>query len=74
MVGTYDELSSMMCSNLPSDGSSGGPIVNKETRSVVGIVRGNEISYATRKRIGFATPSECLFEAFKLPGMPDGLE
>ncbi len=73
-TGTYDELSSMMCSHLPSDGSSGGPIVNKETKSVVGIVRGNELSYATRKRIGFATPSECLFEAFKLPGMPDGLE
>ena len=73
-TGTYDELSSMMCSHLPSNGSSGGPIVNKETRSVVGIVRGNEVSYTTRKRIGFATPSECLFEAFKLPGMPDGVE
>ena len=73
-TGTYDELSSMMCSHLPSDGSSGGPIVNKETRSVVGITRGNEVNYSTRKRIGFATPSECLFEAFKLPGMPDGLE
>ena len=73
-TGTYDELISMMCSHLPSNGSSGGPIVSKETRSVVGIVRGNELSYTNRKRIGFAAPSERLFEAFKLPGMPDGLE
>jgi hypothetical protein len=73
-TGTYDELSSMMCSHPPSCGSSGGPIVNKEKWSVVGIVRGTEVSYANRKIIGFATPSEGLFEAFKLPGMPDGLE
>jgi len=73
-TGTYDQLSSMMYSHPPSNGSSGGPILNKETRSVVGIVRGSEVSYANRKLIGFATPSECLFEAFKLPGMPDGLE
>ncbi|CAF3469627.1 unnamed protein product [Rotaria sp. Silwood1] len=73
-TGTYDELHSMMYSHPPSNGSSGGPIVNKETRSVVGIVRGREMSYANQKLIGFATPSECLLEAFKLPGMPDGLE
>jgi hypothetical protein len=73
-TGTYDELSSVMYSHPPSNGSSGGPIVNKETRSVIGIVRGSEVSYANRKRIGFATPSESLFEAFKLPGMPDGVE
>jgi hypothetical protein len=72
-TGTYDELRSMMYSHPPSSGSSGGPIVNKETRSVVGIIRGTEVSYTKRKRIGFATPGECLFEAFKLPGMPDGL-
>ncbi|CAF3996873.1 unnamed protein product, partial [Adineta steineri] len=73
-TGTYDELSAMMYSHPPSNGSSGGPIVNEETKSVVGIIRGSEVNYATRKSIGFATPSECLFEAFKLPGMPDGLE
>jgi hypothetical protein len=73
-TGTYDELNSMMYTHSPSSGSSGGPIVDKETRSVVGIVRGSEMSYANRKFIGFATPSERLFEAFKLPGMPDGLE
>jgi S1-C subfamily serine protease len=64
----------MMYSHSPSNGSSGAPIVNKETRRVVGIVRGNEVSHANRKLIGFAIPSECLFEAFKLPGMPDGVE
>ena len=73
-TGTYDELSSMMYSHPPTGGSSGGPILSKETRSVVGIVRGSEVSYANRKRMGFAIPSECLLEAFKLPGMPDSLK
>lgn len=73
-TGTYDELSSMMYSHTPSSGSSGGPIINEQTRSVVGIVRGSEASYAKRKSIGFAIPSESLFEAFKLPGIPDGIE
>lgn len=69
--GTYDTLSSMMHSHPSSNGSSGGPIVSEATSSVVGIVRGNEVNYANRKLIGFAIPSEHLFEAFKLPGMPD---
>ena len=72
--GTYDELSSMMYSHPPSNGSSGGPIINQETRSVVGVVRGSELGATNRKLMGFAIPSEGLFEAFKLPGMPDGLD
>ncbi|UJR08371.1 hypothetical protein I4U23_012642 [Adineta vaga] len=72
-TGTYDELTSMMHTHPSSNGSSGGPIVNEETKSVVGIVRGSEVNYTNRKRIGFAIPSEHLFEAFKLPGMPDEL-
>lgn len=72
-TGTYDELSSMMYSHAPSNGSSGGPILNAQTHSVVGIVRGSELNYTNRKCVGFAIPSEGLFEAFKLPGMPDGL-
>lgn len=73
-IGTYDELSSMIYSHPPANGSSGGPIVNSQTRSVVGIVRGSEVPFGNRKLVGFAVPSECLFEAFKLPGIPDGLE
>ncbi|CAF1085890.1 unnamed protein product [Adineta ricciae] len=73
-AGTYDELTSMMHSHPSSNGSSGGPIVNKETRSVVGIVRGSEVNYTNRKRIGFAIPSEHLYDAFRLPGMPDDLD
>ena len=63
-----------MYSHTPTGGSSGGPIVSKETGSVVGIVRGSEVSYADRKLMGFAIPSERLLEAFRLPGMPDDLE
>lgn len=72
--GTYDELSSMVYSHPPTNGSSGGPIVHKDTGSVVGIVRGSEMPFSNRKLVGFAIPSESLFEAFKLPGMPDHLE
>ena len=73
-TGTYDELSSMMYSHSPAGGSSGGAILSRETGSVVGIVRGSELSYANRKLMGFAIPSECLLEAFRLPGMPDELK
>ena len=67
--GTYDQLSCLLYSHMPTLGSSGGPILNKDTNTVVGIIRGNEMNYSLRKQIGFATPSECLFEAFQLPGM-----
>lgn len=73
-TGTYDELSSMVYSHPPANGSSGGPILNSQTRSVVGIVRGSEVPFGNRKLVGFAVPSECLFEAFKLPGIPDDVE
>ena len=72
--GTYDELISMIYSHPPANGSSGGPIVNKQMGSVVGIVRGSEMPFSNRKLVGFAIPSESLFEAFRLPGMPDHLE
>lgn len=38
--GTYDELGSFWMSSVPTDGSSGGPVVEVETGSVVGVTRG----------------------------------
>lgn len=73
-TGTYDELCSMIYSHSPSNGSSGGPIIAAENNCVVGIVRGNEINYGHRKLTGFAVPSERLFEAFRLPGIPDEMQ
>lgn len=46
-VGTYDELATFWMSCVPSNGSSGGPVVDNETGSVVGITRG-EFGFLSR--------------------------
>lgn len=65
-TGSYDELNTLLFDTVPSAGSSGGPILDRETKAVVGIVRGSEVSYAVRKERGFGTPAESLFNVFKL--------
>lgn len=47
--------------NFPPPGSSGGPVVDVETGSVVGIVRGHKMS-ALEGRRGDAIPAEKVFE------------
>lgn len=42
-TGTYDELSSFWMSCVPTSGSSGGPVVDNESGSVVGVTRGESI-------------------------------
>lgn len=54
--------------NFPPPGSSGGPVVDVETGSVVGIVRGHKMS-ALEGRRGDAVPAEKVFEFFALPGL-----
>lgn len=63
---------------FPLPGSSGGPVVDVNTRSVVGIIRGQTIN-ALGEYKGDAVPSERLFECtlllshlttvFALPGL-----
>lgn len=65
-TGTYDQLNAILFDTEPSPGSSGAPILSKDTNAVVGIVRGSEFSYAVRKLRGFGSPAETLFHAFKL--------
>lgn len=67
-TGSYDELNTLLFNSVPRPGSSGGPIIDRDTKAVVGITRGSEISYAVRKERGFATPAESLFNVFKLDG------
>lgn len=67
-TGSYDELNTLLFNTVPQPGSSGGPIIDRETKAVVGITRGSEISYAVRKERGFGTPAESLFNVFKLDG------
>ncbi|KAN0061143.1 hypothetical protein ACQY0O_006878 [Thecaphora frezii] len=54
--------------NFPPPGSSGGPVVDVETGSVVGIVRGHKMSPLEGRR-GDAIPAEKIFEFFALPGL-----
>ncbi|PWZ03192.1 hypothetical protein BCV70DRAFT_224717 [Testicularia cyperi] len=54
--------------NFPPPGSSGGPVVDIETGSVVGIVRGHKMSPLEGRR-GDAIPAEKVFEFFALPGL-----
>lgn len=53
--------------HFPLPGSSGGPVVDTSTGSVVGVVRGNRTSQLHGCQ-GDAVPSERIFEFFALPG------
>ncbi|KWU45943.1 hypothetical protein RHOSPDRAFT_32421 [Rhodotorula sp. JG-1b] len=66
--GTYDALHSMWLSCAPTSGSSGGPVIDRTTGSVIGVTRGSTHKYGERQEYGFATPSERIFEMFRLPG------
>ncbi|GAA5822025.1 hypothetical protein JCM10212_004660, partial [Sporobolomyces blumeae] len=66
--GTYDELQSFWIDGVPTAGSSGGPIVENESGSVVGVTRGSTHKYGERQAYGFATPAERIFDMFALPG------
>lgn len=66
--GTYDELNSISIDLLPTPGSSGGPLVSA-SGAVTGLVRGSRMAFGDRRRTGFATPAEKIFEMFQLPGL-----
>ncbi|GAA5926253.1 centromere-binding protein CNN1 [Sporobolomyces koalae] len=67
-TGSYDDLSTFWMSAIPTHGSSGGPVVEKETGSVIGVIRGSTFKYGERASYGFATPAERIFDMFALPG------
>ncbi|WFD44512.1 hypothetical protein MPSI1_003180 [Malassezia psittaci] len=53
--------------NFPVPGSSGGPVVDVESGSVVGVVRGHRTSQVDGSW-GDAVPAEKIYEFFALPG------
>jgi len=68
--GTYDALSHMMFTPLPTSGSSGGPIVDEGTGAVVGMVLGSQMDGSKVDGMrGLGVPAEVIFEMFSLPGL-----
>ncbi|KAJ4476759.1 hypothetical protein J3R30DRAFT_3658023 [Lentinula aciculospora] len=67
--GTYDALSHLLFSPLPTPGSSGGPIIDEETGAVVGVMLGTRMDNRVEGIRGWGVPSETIFEMFSLPGL-----
>lgn len=61
--GTYDALSHMMFTPLPTPGSSGGPIVDEDSGAVVGMILGSQMDGSRVDGMrGWGVPGEVIFE------------
>ncbi|PBK77040.1 hypothetical protein ARMSODRAFT_1012241 [Armillaria solidipes] len=70
MPGTYDALSHLLFTPLPTMGSSGGPIIDDESGAVVGVMLGTRMDNRVEGVRGWGVPSETIFEQmFSLPGL-----
>ncbi|KAF9535581.1 hypothetical protein CPB83DRAFT_20643 [Crepidotus variabilis] len=54
--GTYDALSHLFFTPIPTAGSSGGPIIDKETGAVVGVILGSRMNNRVEGMLGWACP------------------
>lgn len=52
----------MFFSAIPTPGSSGGPIIDLESGSVIGVIRGSRLDNRVAGLRGWATPSESIYE------------
>ncbi len=60
--GTYDALSHLLFTPLPTMGSSGGPIIDDESGAVVGVMLGTRMDNRVEGVRGWGVPSETIFE------------
>ncbi|KAF8971582.1 hypothetical protein BDZ97DRAFT_1252714 [Flammula alnicola] len=60
--GTYDALSHLLFTPLPTAGSSGGPIIDEESGAVVGVMLGTRMDNRVEGVRGWGVPSESIFE------------
>ncbi|KAI0824162.1 hypothetical protein BC628DRAFT_1411100 [Trametes gibbosa] len=67
--GTYDSLAHLHFDPPPTQGSSGGPIVDEESGAVVGVVLGTQLVSHLQGVRGWGVPAEMIFEMFSLPGL-----
>nr|VWP00596.1 MIT domain-containing protein [Ganoderma boninense] len=60
--GTYDSLAHLHFDPPPTPGSSGGPIVDEESGSVIGVVLGTQLVNQVEGVKGWGVPAEMIFE------------
>jgi hypothetical protein len=60
--GTYDALSHLLFTPIPTAGSSGGPIIEEESGAVVGVMLGTRMDNRVEGTRGWGVPSEIIFE------------
>lgn len=60
--GTYDSLAHLHFEPPPTAGSSGGPIIDEESGSVIGIVLGTQLVNQVEGVRGWGVPAEMIFE------------
>jgi hypothetical protein len=60
--GTYDALSHLLFTPLPTAGSSGGPIIDEETGAVVGVMLGTRTVNSIEGMRGWGASAETIFE------------
>ena len=65
--GTYDSLAHLHFEPPPTPGSSGGPIIDEESGSVIGVILGTQLVNQVEGVRGWGVPAEMIFEV-SLPG------
>ena len=61
-AGTYDSLAHLHFDPPPTPGSSGGPIIDEESGSVIGVMLGTQLVSQVEGTRGWGVPSEMIFE------------
>ncbi|KAF7320218.1 hypothetical protein MKEN_00806300 [Mycena kentingensis (nom. inval.)] len=64
--GSYDSLANMFISTLPTPGSSGGPIIEESSGTVIGVVLGTRMDSRIEGVRGWGVPAETIYEMFSL--------
>jgi hypothetical protein len=64
----------MLITPIPTPGSSGGPIIDLENGTVVGVVRGSRMDNRIAGLKGWATSAESIYEVKSLLLWPSSLE
>ncbi|KAG8827532.1 hypothetical protein FRC19_002610 [Serendipita sp. 401] len=67
--GTYDSLPHMFFTQVPTPGSSGGPVIDLDTGAVIGLIRGSQLDNRLSGLRGWGTSAESIYEMFTLPGI-----